>query len=78
MYTRVCNIFFCFFFQTEQSYMKNPKPLNQFQYCENYRIPFAVVIGQSELENNVVTFRNIATREEVCINCSICSTHTHR
>lgn len=50
--------------KTEQSYMKNPKPLNQFQYCENYRIPFAVIIGQSELENNVVTLRNVATREE--------------
>ncbi|KAJ8297516.1 hypothetical protein KUTeg_024047 [Tegillarca granosa] len=36
----------------------------KFQYCENYRIPFAVIIGQSELENNVVTLRNVATREE--------------
>lgn len=50
--------------KTEMSYKKNPKPLDQFQYCESNAIPLAVIIGQSELENNVVKLRNVATREE--------------
>ena len=39
--------------------------LNQFQYCEENGIPFAVVIGESELKAGIVKVRNIATREEV-------------
>ncbi len=36
--------------QTEHSYKKNPKMLNQLQYCEETGIPLAVVIGESELQ----------------------------
>ncbi|ESO93792.1 hypothetical protein LOTGIDRAFT_153262 [Lottia gigantea] len=50
--------------RTEQSYKKNPKMLSQLQTCETEGIPLAVVIGQSEIENNIVKLRNIATREE--------------
>ena len=53
--------------QTEQSYKKNPKALDQFQYCETNGIPLALIIGQSEIENNFVKLRNIATRAEVSI-----------
>ena len=56
------SIFFCF--QTEQSYKKNPKMLNQLQYCEDNGIPLAVIIGESELQKGVVKLREIATREE--------------
>ena len=35
--------------KTEQPYKKNPKMLNQLQYCEENHIPFAIIIGQSEL-----------------------------
>ena len=38
--------------------------LNQLQYCEDNSIPFAVVIGESELEKGVVKLRNVASREE--------------
>ena len=51
-------------FQAEQSYKKNPKMLNQLQYCEDNGIPLAVIIGESELEKGVVKLREIATREE--------------
>lgn len=44
---------------------KNPKMLNQLQYCEENLIPYAVVIGESELQKGVVKLRNIETREEV-------------
>ena len=54
--------------QTEQSYKRNPKALDQFQYCEQNGIPLAIILGQSEIENNFVKLRNIATREEVCIS----------
>ena len=59
---------FCFFFQAEQSYKKNPKMLNQLQYCEENAIPYAIVIGESELQQGIVKLRTIATREEVDVS----------
>lgn len=53
--------------QTEHSYKKSPKLLDQFQYCENSGIPLAIVIGESEIEQGVVKLRVISTREEVSI-----------
>lgn len=50
--------------QTEQSYKKNPKMLNQLQHCEENGIPLAVVLGESELKRGVVKVRNITTRQE--------------
>ncbi|KAK2169760.1 hypothetical protein LSH36_7g11026 [Paralvinella palmiformis] len=50
--------------KTEQSYKKNPKVLDQFQYCERMGIPLAVIIGQSELEDKVVKLRNVSTKAE--------------
>ncbi|KAK3099260.1 hypothetical protein FSP39_001768, partial [Pinctada imbricata] len=50
--------------KTESAYKKNPKSLDQFQYCEYSGTPLAVIIGTSELEQNVVTLRIISTREE--------------
>ena len=38
--------------------------LNQLQYCEENQIPYAVVIGESELQKGVVKIRNIESREE--------------
>merc|ERR1719150_1060334 len=43
---------------------KNPKMLNQLQYCEENGIPFAVIIGESELQKGVVKIRTIKSREE--------------
>lgn len=45
-------------------YKKNPKMLSQLQYCEENDIPYAIIIGQSELEKGVVKLRVVATREE--------------
>ena len=50
--------------QATHSGKKNPKMLNQLQYCEENQIPFAVVIGESELQKGVVKIRNIESREE--------------
>merc|ERR1711884_126850 len=51
--------------KAEQSYKKNPKMLSQLQYCEEEKIPFAIIIGESELQQGVVKLRTVATREEV-------------
>jgi histidyl-tRNA synthetase len=44
---------------------RNPKMLDQLQYCEKNQIELCVIIGGSELEAGIVKIRNIATREEV-------------
>lgn len=51
--------------KTEHSYKKNPKMLNQLQYCEDNGIPLAVVLGESEIAGGVVKLRDITTRAEV-------------
>jgi len=48
----------------EHSYKGNAKLLQQLQHCEEMAIPFAVVIGSSEIEKGVVKIRNVVTREE--------------
>lgn len=50
--------------KAEHSYKLNPKLLDQLQYCEARGIPWAIVIGESELQKGVVKLRNIETREE--------------
>ncbi|XP_057313572.1 histidine--tRNA ligase, cytoplasmic-like isoform X2 [Hydractinia symbiolongicarpus] len=54
--------------KAEISYKNNPKLLNQFQYCEENGIPFCAVIGEEELKNDVVTLRNMVTREQIQVN----------
>lgn len=39
--------------------------LNQLQHCEETGIPFAVVLGESELKRGLVKIRDIVSREEV-------------
>jgi len=51
--------------RSEHSYKKNPKMLTQLQFCEDTGIPFAIVIGESELAAGIVKLRNISSREEV-------------
>merc|ERR1719347_2095637 len=51
--------------RAEHSYKKSPKMLNQLQYCEEQGIPYAIVIGESEIAAGIVKLREIATRQEV-------------
>jgi len=44
---------------------RNPKMLDQLQYCEKNQIELCVIIGGSELEAGIVKIRHVATREEV-------------
>ena len=51
--------------QTELLYKKNPKLLNQFQYCEKETVPFIVIVGEEERANGGVKIRDVLTRQEV-------------
>lgn len=63
---RLISIYFCLLnLQTEMSFRKNPKMLDQLQYCEKNQIPLCVIIGESELKAGIVKIRNVSTREEV-------------
>uniref|UniRef100_A0A452IAQ7 histidine--tRNA ligase n=1 Tax=Gopherus agassizii TaxID=38772 RepID=A0A452IAQ7_9SAUR len=53
--------------KAEMLYKKNPKLLNQLQYCEDTGIPLAAIIGEQELKDGVVKLRVVASREEVDI-----------
>ena len=55
--------------QAELLYKKNPKMLTQFQFCEENGIPFCAVLGESELNEGVVTLRDMYSRQEVRNNC---------
>lgn len=46
-------------------YKKNPKLLNQLQYCEDTGIPLVAIVGEQELKDGVIKLRVVATREEV-------------
>ncbi|KAJ6661348.1 hypothetical protein lerEdw1_014976 [Lerista edwardsae] len=51
--------------KAEILYKKNPKLLNQLQYCEETGIPIVVIVGQQELMDGVLTLRDVSTRKEV-------------
>uniref|UniRef100_A0A8B9ZY61 histidine--tRNA ligase n=1 Tax=Anas zonorhyncha TaxID=75864 RepID=A0A8B9ZY61_9AVES len=53
--------------KAEILYKKNPKLLNQLQYCEETGIPLVAIVGEQELKDGVVKLRDVATREEVNI-----------
>jgi len=50
--------------KAEHSYKKNPKLLAQLQHCEENNIPWAVIIGEQEISNDVVKLRDVGTRQE--------------
>ncbi|XP_055980264.1 histidine--tRNA ligase, cytoplasmic [Sorex fumeus] len=51
--------------KAELLYKKNPKLLNQLQYCEETGIPLVAIIGEQELKEGVIKLRSVASREEV-------------
>ncbi|XP_029816130.1 histidine--tRNA ligase, cytoplasmic [Manacus vitellinus] len=53
--------------KAEMLYKKNPKLLNQLQYCEDTGIPLVAIVGEQELKDGVIKLRIVATREEVNI-----------
>ncbi|GBG30659.1 Histidine--tRNA ligase, cytoplasmic [Hondaea fermentalgiana] len=48
----------------ETSYKASAKFMTQVQHCEKNAIPFAVVVGKSELEAGKIKIRNIVSKDE--------------
>ncbi|VDO96224.1 unnamed protein product [Soboliphyme baturini] len=65
---RLCRELWDAKYKAEISYKANPRLLDQLQYCEDRGIPYALIIGESELQKGVVKLRHISTREEVFHN----------
>lgn len=62
---KLCQILWDANIKTEHSYKNNPKILHQLQYCEENNIPLAIIIGQDEIDNNVIKLREVQSRAEV-------------
>lgn len=39
--------------------------MQQLQHCEEYGIPLAIILGESEIQRGVVKLRTVSTRDEV-------------
>lgn len=50
--------------RAEHPYRLHAKLLNQLQYCEKHDVPFAVILGGSELERGEVILRDVPSRKE--------------
>ncbi|CAF1016553.1 unnamed protein product, partial [Didymodactylos carnosus] len=61
---KLCSYLWKYGFKTEMALKRNPKMLDQLQYCEKQQVALCVIIGESELQNNIVKIRNVSTREE--------------
>uniref|UniRef100_A0A646QFZ5 histidine--tRNA ligase n=1 Tax=Hemiscolopendra marginata TaxID=943146 RepID=A0A646QFZ5_9MYRI len=61
---KLCKIIWDAKIKAEMSYKANPKLLAQLQHCEDNGIPFAIIIGESELQKGIVKLRNVKTRQE--------------
>lgn len=55
-------------FQAEMLYKKNPKLLDQLQYCEKNGIPLVLIIGEEEQKDGVVKLRDVTSRKEVGVS----------
>ncbi|RZC34630.1 histidine--tRNA ligase, cytoplasmic, partial [Asbolus verrucosus] len=62
---KLCRVLWDEGFKVEHSYKKNPKLLAQLQHCEEYSIPLAVILGESEIQKGVVKLREVNSRVEV-------------
>ncbi|XP_031623207.1 histidine--tRNA ligase, cytoplasmic-like [Contarinia nasturtii] len=56
--------------RSEHSYKENPKLVRQLEYSLKHGIPYAIIIGDSELQRNVFKLRTFATHEEIEIPIS--------
>ncbi|UJR33573.1 hypothetical protein I4U23_021011 [Adineta vaga] len=61
---KLCNYLWANGFKAEMAFKRNPKMLDQLQYCEKNQIELCVIIGDSELKDGKVKIRNVITREE--------------
>ena len=51
-----------------QIYTNNAKIKNQFKYASRLNIPYVIVIGEDEIKENKVAFKDMQTGEQVVIS----------
>ncbi|CAF3336495.1 unnamed protein product [Rotaria sp. Silwood1] len=61
---KLCSYLWANGFKAEMALKRNPKMLDQLQYCEKNQVELCVIIGSSELEAGIVKIRDVETREE--------------
>ena len=47
-----------------EMYLENKKIKAKFKYADRLQIPYVIVIGEDEIEKNVVTLKNMETGEQ--------------
>ncbi|CAF2989744.1 unnamed protein product [Rotaria socialis] len=61
---KLCGYLWANGFKVEMALKRNPKILDQLQYCEKNQVELCVIVGSSELEAGTVKIRVVNTREE--------------
>ncbi|CAF3225511.1 unnamed protein product [Rotaria sp. Silwood2] len=61
---KLCSYLWTNGFKAEMALKRNPKMLDQLQYCEKNQIELCVIIGSAELQAGIVKIRDVQTREE--------------
>ena len=46
-------------------YMENKKIKAKFKYADKLNIPFVIILGESEIETNTVSLKNMITGEQI-------------
>lgn len=62
---KICSMLWDANIKAEMAYKRNPRLLNQFEYCEKAGVPLQVLVGEDELKTDSVKVRDAETREEV-------------
>jgi histidyl-tRNA synthetase len=62
---KVCRMLWDANIPAEMAYKKDPKFLNQMQYCEENKVPLVVIVGGEEKEKGGVKIRDTITKAEV-------------
>ena len=47
-----------------QMYLEDKKIKAQFKYADKLQVPFTIVIGEDEIQQNIVTLKNMQTGEQ--------------
>lgn len=64
--------------RAEHPYRINPKLLKQLQYCEKHEVPWAVILGESELNRGEVILRDVPSRKEELVRIDELIDEIHR
>jgi histidyl-tRNA synthetase len=64
---KVCRMLWDANIPAEMAYKKDPKFLNQMQYCEENKVPLVVIVGGEEKEKGGVKIRDTITKAETFV-----------